>query len=247
MENEGPALEVEDLAAGYGDVRSLNGVSLHVATGEVVALLGANGAGKTSTLRAISGTISRHEGTVRFDGRAIEAMSAHKRVRLGIGHVPEGRQIFGPLTVRENLEIGAVSSRRKDRSIADAYSLVYDLFPVLHERGDQLGGTLSGGEQQMLAIARALMGSPSFLMLDEPSLGLAPLVVESIFDTLSTLNQTGLTILLVEQNAEVALELAHRAYVIELGKIVHEGTPEGLRASSALGEIYFGMSTATTR
>lgn len=237
-------LELCSIEASYGDVRCLKGVDLAIEEGEIVVLLGANGAGKTSTLRSVSGTIVHRGGSVRFLDAPIDKVPAHARVGLGIGHVPEGRQIFAPLTVTENLEIGSVSRRgRADASsIRETYDLVYDLFPVLHERGQQLGGTLSGGEQQMLAIARALMAGPRFLMLDEPSLGLAPLVTESIFETLETLNRSGLTILLVEQNADLALEIADRGYVLDLGEVVHAGSAEALRNDDAIKGIYLGTS-----
>lgn len=242
-------LRVDSLEAGYGDVCSLSGASLEVGEGEIVALLGANGAGKTSLLRTVSGLLEARAGSVELRGRAIEAVPAPRRVDLGIGHVPEGRQIFGPLTVRENLEVGAVMRARRagKGEIQDSYDLVYELFPVLRDRSGQLGGTLSGGEQQMLAIARALMAGPSFLMLDEPSLGLAPMVVESIFEALRSLNRGGLTILLVEQNAEAALEVAHRGYVLELGTVVHEGTAADLAGDESVRSIYFGSRQAPAR
>ena len=237
-------LEVTSLEAGYGEIRALTGVSLSVREGELVTLVGANGAGKTTLLRTISGLLPAAAGTVSFRGREIQTMAAARRARLGIGHVPEGRQIFGPLTVWENLEMGAVAAGIRGDLLAQALESVYELFPRLRERASQLGGTLSGGEQQMLAVGRAMMGRPTFLMLDEPSLGLAPLVVDAIFSALQRLHDEGVTILLVEQNAEAALAIADRGYVMDLGRVVHEGDAAALLASDEIRDIYFGTKRA---
>ncbi len=233
-------LEVASLTAGYGAIRALSSVTLSVSEGEMVTLLGANGAGKTTLLRTISGLLPASAGVVTFRGRAIHGLAAPRRARLGIGHCPEGRHIFGPLTVAENLEMGAVGCGTRGTSLTQAFERVYTLFPRLNERRAQLGGTLSGGEQQMLAIGRAIMAQPSFLMLDEPSLGLAPLVVDAILAALQRLHDEGVTILLVEQNAEAALAIADRGYVMELGRIVHEGSAQTLLAQDEVRHIYFG-------
>lgn len=237
-------LEVAALEAGYGEIRALAGISLSVAEGEIVTLVGANGAGKTTLLRTISGLLPSAAGTVAFRGAPIDRLSAVRRARLGIGHVPEGRQVFAPLTVRENLEMGAVGARLRGERLQQRLEFVYDLFPRLEERTSQVAGTLSGGEQQMLAIARAMMGSPPFLMLDEPSLGLAPKVVDAIFAALLRLHDDGVTILLVEQNAEAALAIADRGVVMELGRVVHEGEARDLLGTDELRQIYFGTSRA---
>ncbi|HVL53367.1 MAG TPA: ABC transporter ATP-binding protein [Vitreimonas sp.] len=237
-------LNVRGVTAGYGEITALTDVHLDVDQGEMVTLLGANGAGKTTLLRTISGLLQCSEGTIDFCGQPIHRMAAVKRARLGIGHVPEGRQIFAPLTVRENLEMGAVAAGRRGRALKDSYEFVHDLFPRLAERSRQLGGTLSGGEQQMLAVGRAMMARPSLLMLDEPSLGLAPMVVEGIFDALLRLRHEGVTILLVEQNAEAALNIADRGYVMELGRVVHAGSSQDLLAEDSLRDIYFRTESA---
>jgi branched-chain amino acid transport system ATP-binding protein len=237
-------LEVAALEAGYGEIRALTGVTLSVREGELVTLVGANGAGKTTLLRTISGLLPTTGGSVVFRGDAIHKLPAVRRARLGIGHVPEGRQIFGPLTVRENLEMGAVATRLHGEPLADALASIYDLFPRLKERESQLGGTLSGGEQQMLAVGRAMMGHPQFLMLDEPSLGLAPRIVDAIFAALRRLHEEGTTILLVEQNAEAALAIADRGYVMDLGRVVHEGEASALLSSGQIRDIYFGTKRA---
>jgi branched-chain amino acid transport system ATP-binding protein len=213
-------------------------VSLSVAAGEIVTLIGANGAGKTTTLRTISGLVRATGGRITFRGRRIDRLPAHEIVRAGIGHAPEGRRVFPRLSVRENLEMGAFA-RRDDRVEAD-FERVHDLFPVLKERADQAAGTLSGGEQQMLAIGRALMGGPSLLMLDEPSLGLAPRFVQLIFSTLEQINAQGTTVLLVEQNAQMALRLAGRGYVIETGEIVLTDTGANLLGSDRVRKAYLG-------
>jgi len=233
-------LQIENLHVKYGHVEVLFGVSLEVKGGEVVALLGANGAGKTTTLAAVSGLLKPSEGTIRFSGEPIHRLPAHEIVRRGITQVPEGRRIFSTLTVRENLDLGAFTFK-DDRQTEKTRDWIYEeLFPVLRERENQLGGTLSGGEQQMLAIARALMAHPKILLLDEPSLGLAPLLAKTIFQTLRKINASGVTILLIEQNARAALKLAHRGYVMEVGKIVLEDSAEALLANPHVRKAYLG-------
>ena len=232
-------LELQDVHVQYGNIRSLQGVSLRVGEGELIALIGSNGAGKTTTLRAISGLLRPSPGSITFEGAAIHNASTDRIVSLGISHCPEGRRIFGGLTVRENLVLGAVS--RSDRAaIAADEAMVFELFPLLKERVRQAGGTLSGGEQQMLAIGRALMSRPRLLLLDEPSLGLAPLMVERIFDTIAELKNQGRTILLVEQNVHHALDIADRAYVMETGKITLEGPADVLRRDPQVERSYLG-------
>lgn len=234
-------LEINDLVVQYGRIQALHGISLTVDEGEVVALIGANGAGKSTTMRAVSGLRPVHSGSVVFGGRDITKMRADLRVGLGILQSPEGRGIFPGMTVQENLEMGAYI--RKDSSqIAKDMQRVYDLFPRLLERRRQPGGTLSGGEQQMLAVGRALMGRPKLLLLDEPSMGLAPLLIQLIFDTITEINQQGTTILLVEQNAQQALSRAHRAYVLETGRIVKSGTGAELLNDSAVKDAYLGVA-----
>jgi len=223
----------------YGAIQAVKGISLEVKDRELVALIGANGAGKTTTLRTISGLFRPRTGSIRYDDMDLTKLAPHKIVAAGISQAPEGRQIFGSLTVRENLLLGAV--RRQDKSeIETDLGRVFDLFPVLKERLNQSGGTLSGGEQQMLAIARALMARPQLLMLDEPSLGLAPLMVRRIFDVVARLKSEGVTILLVEQNARKALEVADRAYVLETGLITVSGTANELAANPEVERAYFG-------
>jgi len=231
-------LGVDDLHVAYGGIEAVRGVSLNVGDGEIVTLIGANGAGKTTILRTISGLLRPRAGEISFRGRRIDQLPAHQIVRAGVGHSPEGRRVFPRLSVRENLEMGAFA-RHDDRIEAD-YERVYALFPVLTERADQAAGTLSGGEQQMLAIGRALMGGPSLLMLDEPSLGLAPRFVQLIFDTLKEINEQGTTVLLVEQNAQMALQLAGRGYVIETGEIVLADTGSNLLGSDQVRKAYLG-------
>jgi branched-chain amino acid transport system ATP-binding protein len=233
-------LQVSQLEVFYGAIRALKGISLEVEEGQVVALIGANGAGKTTTLRAISGLVPRSKGSsIRLAGQDLAGVKPHALVARGLAHAPEGRGIFVTLSVRENLMLGAYL--RKDRAaIASDLERCFGLFPVLREREAQTAGTLSGGEQQMLAIARALMSRPRLLMLDEPSLGLAPQVVERIFKTLREVNQGGVSLLLVEQNANLALKLAHRAYVLETGEIAMQGSGEELRASPEVRKAYLG-------
>ncbi|MFR3457098.1 MAG: ABC transporter ATP-binding protein [Bilophila wadsworthia] len=230
-------LEVENLQAGYGTEEVLHGVSLRVDEGEIVSILGANGAGKTTTLLTISGLVRASGGAVRFQGEDLHTLPSHEVVRRGLTQSPEGRRVFGVLTVLENLRLGAFTVGDKEKA-EQTLDWIFDLFPK--ERKDQLAGTLSGGEQQMLAIGRALMGQPKLLLLDEPSLGLAPLLVKSIFETIRAINQSGVTILIVEQNARAALKLATRGYVLELGRVVMEDTAAHLLANPSIQEAYLG-------
>jgi branched-chain amino acid transport system ATP-binding protein len=239
-----PLLEVRGLCVKYGNVEALHGIDLAVEQGEIVTILGANGAGKSTTLRAVSGLVRPSGGEIRFEGKAAQAVPAHRRVAMGISQAPEGRRIFGTLSVRENLDLGAFT-RRDERRIEETRSWVYQLFPVLEERRTQLAGTLSGGEQQMLAIGRALMASPRVLLLDEPSLGLAPLLVKTIFQAIREVNQkAGVTVLLVEQNARAALKLAHRGYVMEVGRIVLADTAAALVSDPKVQSAYLGGRAA---
>jgi branched-chain amino acid transport system ATP-binding protein len=232
-------LEVDSIETYYGNIQALKGVSLTVDRGEIVTLIGSNGAGKTTTLRTISGLLRPRRGQVKLAGKRIDHMPADQLVRLGIGHSPEGRRIFSRMTVQENLEVGAFV--RNDRAgIAQDMERVLTLFPRLRERLTQRGGTLSGGEQQMLAMGRALMSKPQVLLLDEPSMGLSPILVETIFSIIRELNASGSTILLVEQNALLALEVAHRGYVIETGQIVLEDTGANLLKSEQVRKAYLG-------
>ena len=233
-------LELADIHVRYGSIRALQGLSLRVETGELVALIGSNGAGKSTTLRTISGLLRPTHGTISFDGADITAAATDRIVGLGISHCPEGRRIFGSLTVAENLRLGAVS-RTAAAEIAVDLDQVLELFPLLRERLSQAGGTLSGGEQQMLAIGRALMSRPRLLLLDEPSLGLAPLMVERIFATIAELKRQGRTILLVEQNVHQALDIADRAYVVETGRITLDGPADVLRHDPKVEQSYLGV------
>jgi branched-chain amino acid transport system ATP-binding protein len=233
-------LDVAGINVFYGRVQALRGVSLTIDTGEIVALIGSNGAGKTTTLRTISGLNHATTGRVVFDGRDITAVPAHDVVRAGIGHAPEGRRLFPRMIVLDNLMMGTYARKERAGIPADI-ARVYELFPRLKERTKQLAGTLSGGEQQMLAIGRALMARPKLLMLDEPSLGLAPILCETIFRVLTEINAQGTPILLVEQNASKALEIAHRAYVLETGSIVQTGTGKELLSSPEVQRAYLGM------
>jgi len=232
-------LEVEGLDAHYGRIQALSGVSLRVDEGEIVTLIGANGAGKTTTLRAISGLIRPSKGTVRFAGSEITRTPPDQIVRAGLVQSPEGRRVFGRMTVRENLELGAYT-RNDPAEVASDLKRVVEIFPRLEERFGQKGGTLSGGEQQMLAMGRALMSRPRLLMLDEPSLGLSPILVETIFGVIREINQQGTTVLLIEQNARQALAIASRGYVLEVGKIVFEESAANLMASEAVRAAYLG-------
>ena len=236
-------LAVQGLVTAYGSVEALHGISFHVDDGEIVALLGANGAGKTTTLRTISGLLRPRAGEVRFAGERIDTRRAHEIVRLGLTHVPEGRWIFTLLTVDENLRLGAYAERRVPREALDR---VFTQFPRLAERRGQLAGTLSGGEQQMLAMARALMTKPRLLLLDEPSMGLAPVLVRAIFQTIAEINRQGTTVLLVEQNANAALRLARRAYVLETGRIALEGLGAELARNEAVRRAYLGVGVRSS-
>ena len=234
-------LEINDLTLLYGRIEALHGISLQVDEGEIVALIGANGAGKTTTMRAISGLRPVAKGRIAFGGQDITRLRADKRVGLGIGQSPEGRGVFPGMTVLENLEVGAYTRRDKD-GIASDLERVFGLFPRLAERHKQVGGTLSGGEQQMLAVGRALMTRPKLLLLDEPSMGLAPMLIQQIFEIITEINQQGTTILLVEQNAQQALSRAHRAYVLETGRIVKSGTGEALLDDPSVKDAYLGVA-----
>lgn len=234
-----PLLAVHDLSVSYGAIQALRGISLHVEQGEIVTLIGANGAGKSTTLRTISGLLQPKQGTVQFNGQAIQGWASHRIVEQGLVQVPEGRGIFANLTVDENLQLGAFT--RSDRAhIAKDRERALTLFPRVRERLRQQAGTLSGGEQQMLAIARAMLARPKLLMLDEPSLGLAPQIVQTIFQVIREINREGTTILLVEQNAAMALQVAHRAYVIEVGEILMHGPAKELAASDQVRQAYLG-------
>ncbi|MCS7061791.1 MAG: ABC transporter ATP-binding protein [Anaerolineae bacterium] len=234
-------LEVNDLHVYYGAIHALQGITFHVDEGEIVTLIGANGAGKSTTLRAVSGLIPARRGVIRYKGRDITATPAEEIVRLGVCHVPEGRRIFAPLTVRENLELGAYT-RTDKAEIEKSMQRVFASFPRLKERINQLGGTLSGGEQQMLAMGRGLMSRPSLLLLDEPSMGLSPLLVEEIFRIIKEINSQGTSILLVEQNALMALSVAHRAYVLETGTIVLQGSAQEVRENPQVKAAYLGVA-----
>jgi len=232
-------LSVRDLRVKYGNVEALHGINLSVKEGEIVAILGANGAGKSTTLLAVSGIVRSAGGAIEFGGKPLHTLKAHDIVREGVIQVPEGRRIFSTLTVEENLALGAFV-RTDAGHIAKTREWIYELFPILKERREQLGGTLSGGEQQMLAIARGLMAEPKILLLDEPSLGLAPLLVKAIFRTLEQINRAGVTIVLVEQNARAALKLAHRGYILEVGNIVLEDSASALLANPEVRKAYLG-------
>lgn len=233
-------LRIENLHVYYGHIHALKGINLEVNAGEIVTLIGANGAGKSTTLRAISGLVPIREGDVVFDGQSLKGMAAHRIVQRGLTHAPEGRHIFPTLTVDENLAMGAYVLGNDKATIERNRQHVFELFPRLAERRQQLGGTLSGGEQQMLTIARALMSNPRLLLLDEPSLGLAPLLVRLIFDTIREINAQGVTVLLVEQNARAALKIAHRAYVLETGQIEIAGPAQELLADERVRKAYLG-------
>ncbi|RXJ86458.1 ABC transporter ATP-binding protein [Arcobacter sp. CECT 8985] len=237
MQNDEILLDVRDLHVSYGAIAAIKGISLKVKKGEVVTILGANGAGKTTTLKTISGLLKSKEGSIIFDKNDITNTPAHDIVSLGMSHSPEGRRVFGTLSVEENLMMGAYTLKSHDK---ETLEWIYDILPRLKERQKQLAGTLSGGEQQMLAIGRAIMSKPKLLILDEPSLGLAPILIKSIFKAIKEIAQSGMTVLIVEQNAKAALKLANRGYVLEVGKITHEGTSEELLNSEAIQEAYLG-------
>jgi len=231
-------LEVEDLHVAYGAIEAVKGVSFDVDAGQIVTLIGGNGAGKTTTLRTISGLLHPTDGDIRFDGRSIRGMPGHEVLRLGIAHAPEGRRIFGRMTIGENLDLGAFA--RADKDIPRDMDRVYELFPVLGERRNQPAGVLSGGEQQMLAIGRALMSRPRLMMLDEPSMGLSPIMMQRIFGVIGDLQEQGTTILLVEQNAQAALSLADHGYVIETGRIAFDGAGRDLLHDERVRKAYLG-------
>lgn len=232
-------LNINNINVYYGNIHALKGVSLDIREGEIVTLIGANGAGKSTLLKTISGLIKPKNGDILFEGRSIAGKVAQTIVKQGVSHVPEGRRVFSNMTVEENLELGAYLRKDKE-GIREDFEKVYQLFPRLYERRKQLSGTLSGGEQQMLAMGRALMARPRLLLLDEPSMGLAPLLVKTIFRIIEEINQSGTTILLVEQNANMALSVAHRAYVIETGKIVLSGSSDELNQSDQIRMAYLG-------
>ncbi|EKN64264.1 ABC transporter [Neobacillus bataviensis LMG 21833] len=233
-------LKLDQIHSYYGKIHALKGISLEVNQGEIVALLGSNGAGKSTTLKTISGLVVPKSGTLEFEGKSIVGEFPHKIVESGIVHVPEGRRIFGGLTVLENLEIGGYTKRKDKKFIQEGITRAFDLFPRLKERQVQLAGTLSGGEQQMLAISRGLMAEPKLLMLDEPSMGLAPIIVEGIMRIIREINKQGMTILLIEQNAKAALKLASRGYIIETGEIVMQDSADILRDDDKIVKAYLG-------
>jgi branched-chain amino acid transport system ATP-binding protein len=232
-------LDVKDIHVFYGNIEAVKGMSFHVNRGEIVSLIGANGAGKTTTLRTVSGLLRPGEGAIFYEGQRIDLLPAHEIVGLGVAQSPEGRRIFPRMSVRENLDMGAFIRRDPDGQREDM-DRIMDLFPILKERARQAAGTLSGGEQQMLAMGRALMARPKLLLLDEPSMGLAPIVVQTIFDTIRDINDQGMTVLLVEQNAAQALSLAHRGYVIETGRIVLEDEAAALLENEQVRKSYLG-------
>jgi branched-chain amino acid transport system ATP-binding protein len=231
-------LEINDIHTYYGAIHALRGVTMHVDEGEIVTLIGSNGAGKSTTLRSVSGLLRPRKGEIVLRGKRIDGLKPHEIVELGVSQSPEGRRVFARMTVHENLEMGAFS--RKDKVPVSDFDHVYDLFPRLRERTAQRAGTLSGGEQQMLAIGRALMAKPRVLLLDEPSMGLAPILVEQIFDIIKTINQDGTTVLLVEQNALMALAIANRGYILQTGEIVLTDQAAALSTNAAVREAYLG-------
>ena len=233
-------LEVKDLRVFYGNIEALKGVSIHVDAGEIVAILGGNGAGKTTTLRTISGLQRPRSGSINFNGKNLVGQSAHNIVGLGLSHVPEGRRIFNVLTVQENLNLGGYLIRSKGHLVKERKDAVYTLFPRLAERRLQLAGTMSGGEQQMLAIGRALMAEPKLLLLDEPSMGIAPILVDRIYETIREINQQGTTILLVEQNANHALDVSSRGYVLATGQVALADDSDALRRNEDVQKAYLG-------
>ena len=238
------AMELRNLEVHYSGIFAVRGVSFTVRKGEIFALIGPNGAGKSSLVNAVSGIV-RSTGRIQFEGRNLNAMAAHSRSRAGVIQVPEGRRVIAPMSVYENLELGSEAGASRSEFKADL-EFVYDLFPILAERRNQLSGTLSGGQQQMLAIGRALMGRPKMLLLDEPSLGLAPVIVADVFKALKRLNDKGMTMLLVEQNARLALQTAHRAAVLEQGRIVRQSSADDLANDPAITALYFGQATVHT-
>jgi branched-chain amino acid transport system ATP-binding protein len=233
-------LELENVHTYYGNIHALKGISLYVEEAEIVSLIGGNGAGKTTTLKTISGSLHPRLGSIRLEGEDLRAYKPHQIVAKGVVQVPEGRRVFARMSVTENLEMGAFTQENKQK-IKDGFERVFTLFPRLKERRSQLGGTLSGGEQQMLATGRALMADPRVLLMDEPSMGLAPVLVDSIFETIQELNRSGVTILLVEQNARIALQIANRGYVLQTGEIVLSGSAEDLRTNEMVQRAYLGI------
>ena len=231
-------LEVEELHVAYGAIEAVKGISFTVAAGQVVTLIGGNGAGKTTTLRTVSGLLRPTKGDIRFGGRSLRGLPGHEVLRRGVAHAPEGRRIFGRMTIQENLELGAFA--RQDKGVIDDQAHVFELFPVLGERRHQAAGVLSGGEQQMLAIGRAMMSRPKLLMLDEPSMGLSPIMMNRIFSVIRELQKSGTTILLVEQNAQAALSLADHGYVIETGRIAFDGPGKDLLHDDRVRKAYLG-------
>lgn len=236
----GVMLSVKDLVVNYGAINAIKGISFEVNEGEIVTLIGANGAGKTTTLHAISRLLKPKQGEITFCDKAISHMDAHKIISLGLTQVPEGRRVFSHLTVQQNLELGAYTRKDGAEAIAKDYEMVFERLPRLKERRKQIAGTLSGGEQQMLAIGRALMCKPKMMLLDEPSMGLSPLLVKEIFRIIHDVNESGVTVLLVEQNAKMALEIANRAYVLETGKIVMSGDAKELADNDQVRKAYLG-------
>ncbi|MBD3306386.1 ATP-binding cassette domain-containing protein [candidate division KSB3 bacterium] len=232
-------LRIENLHVKYGNIEALHGIDIEVNEGEMITILGANGAGKSTTLLTISGLVKPSAGQILFNGTPLHSLKAHDIVKSGIAHIPEGRRLFGTLTVQENLNMGAFVSSDAQQ-VQNNQDWIYDLFPILKERREQLAGTLSGGEQQMLAIGRGLMSSPKILLLDEPSLGLAPLLVKTIFETLKQINEAGLTVVLVEQNARMALKIAHRGYVMEVGRIALHDSAGALLENPDVQNAYLG-------
>ena len=239
IQGKAPMLKIDNLHVYYGAIHAIKGISLEVNQGEIVTLIGANGAGKSTTLRTISGLLKPKEGTIAFEGNSIGGVPAHEIVKRGISQVPEGRRIFADMTVMENLDLGAFTRSDKD-GIKSDLKMIFERFPRLEERKEQQAGTLSGGEQQMLAMGRALMSRPRLLLLDEPSMGLAPLLIREIFSIIVDINKTGTTVLLVEQNANMALSIAHRAYVLETGRITLSGDAKDLAASEEVRKAYLG-------
>ena len=237
-------LQAEGLQLAYGEISACRDVSLHVAQGEIVTLIGANGAGKSTTLRAVAGALLPRAGSIHFRGHDITRLPSYERSKLGISLVPEGRRVFPFLTVRENLELGAFKYRKDSAKVSGLMAKVFEMFPRLAERTGQNAGTLSGGEQQMLALGRAMMSEPHLICLDEPSLGLAPLVVQDIFRTIKTINAAGTSVLLVEQNARYALEAASRGYVLQTGSIIASGSCETLRNDDRVRQAYLGRTVA---
>ena len=236
----GELLNVDNLNVYYGSIHAIKGISFHVDEGEIVTMIGANGAGKTTTMHAISGLLKIQSGTIRYEDKVISKMDAYKIVSLGLAQCPEGRRVFSGLTVQENLELGAYARKDGKDAIQADFDEVYEMLPRLKERRRQMAGTLSGGEQQMLAIARALMSKPKMLLLDEPSMGLSPLLVKEVFHTIENVNRHGVTVLLVEQNAKLALNIADRGYVIETGRITMEGRAKDLADDPKVRDAYLG-------